>query len=184
MTKYDQKREHIQQILQIQPVGMPALDLKVSDCMTQRPLTVTESTCVREVLQIYNKRQFRRLFVVNAVGKLVGIVNEREIINLANRFVRGIRPQLQDMLVKQIMSLEVLTTSADTLVLTALRLMLEKGTTFLPVIEKDEFVGIVSSADLYVVLEQLLDPVRQKKHIPAHHHEQVRADVSEWLCRT
>jgi len=55
------------------------LDLKVRDCMTVQTITVSEDASVEECCKLMEKNQVRRIPVVNAGGRCVGIVSQADI---------------------------------------------------------------------------------------------------------
>lgn len=55
--------------------GQDPKQAKVSDAMTTDPRTVTTGAAVRDVLQLMEEQQLRRVPVVDDGGKLVGIVS-------------------------------------------------------------------------------------------------------------
>ncbi|MEM4581548.1 MAG: CBS domain-containing protein [Candidatus Korarchaeum sp.] len=57
--------------------------VKVSEIMTENPITIRDNTDVDEAARIMIENNIRRLIVVNYDGKVVGIVSSRDILRIA-----------------------------------------------------------------------------------------------------
>ena len=102
--------------------------------------------------------QLRRLPVVQD-GRLVGIVtggDVRRITGMSSvvRDPSGDNFLWQHIPIANVMTLDVITTSPDTLIAEAARLMIEHKIGGLPVVENGRLVGILTTSDL---LEALID---------------------------
>jgi acetoin utilization protein AcuB len=108
-------------------------------CMTPHPLTVTPQDTLATAQQKMTAGQFRRLPVVQD-GTLVGILTDRDI----RRHVgSGSRTQ-----VVAAMTEHPLTVSPCSTVEEAVRLMLKRQISGLPVVEDGQLVGIVTTSDV------------------------------------
>ena len=56
------------------------LSEKISGVMTKKPFTITEETPAWEAAQIISKRNFDNIPVVSNCGKVVGIIDERDLL--------------------------------------------------------------------------------------------------------
>ena len=77
-------------------------------------------------------------------GRIAGIMSERDVIYC----LRDHGPEVLDWPVSRVMSSPAITASSDTDVLVALALMTQKRIRHLPVVEREQIVGIVSIGDL------------------------------------
>jgi CBS domain-containing protein len=77
-------------------------------------------------------------------GRIAGIMSERDVIYC----LRDHGPEVLDWPVSRVMSSPAITASSDTDVLVALALMTQRRIRHLPVVERDQLVGIVSIGDL------------------------------------
>lgn len=59
-----------------------ALGQTVTEAMSDRPITVKDSQLVREAARIMHEKKVRRLPVVNAQSKLVGIITQGDVIRM------------------------------------------------------------------------------------------------------
>jgi CBS domain-containing protein len=68
--------------LRVVAAGGDPRTMSVRDVMTAHPRTVSESTPIEAALSLMRSGSFRRLPVVNADGKLVGIVSLDDVLDL------------------------------------------------------------------------------------------------------
>jgi CBS domain-containing protein len=96
--------------------------------------------------------RIRHLPVLDDEEQLVGILSQRDMFRSALARVLGYgehgRRKVLDMLaVKEVMATDVVTTSPDTPVAEAARVMLERKIGALPVMENGKLVGIITESD-------------------------------------
>jgi CBS domain-containing protein len=65
--------------------GQNPMEKTVADCMSKPAVTVTEDARLDEVLELMESHQIRRVPVVDAQGKLIGIVAQADIARDAGR---------------------------------------------------------------------------------------------------
>ena len=127
--------------------------MDVQDRMTKDPVTIREGETVQAAADLMRARKIRHLPVVDAAGKLVGIVTDRDIrqILFAPRMrTRGIDlGTLADQItVGEIMSTPVVTTKPYAELADAATIMYERKLGALPVVEAGRVVGILSEIDV------------------------------------
>jgi len=66
-------------VVKIVAAGSDVRAAMVKDAMTPNPVSVREDDDVDEAVHVMSQRQIRRLPVVNASGKLVGIISQADI---------------------------------------------------------------------------------------------------------
>ena len=71
-------------VVKIVAAGGDLRSAKVKDAMTSNPVSVREDDDVDEAVQVMSKRQVRRVPVVDASGKLTGIVSQADIATRAH----------------------------------------------------------------------------------------------------
>ena len=59
-----------------------ALGQTVAEAMSDRPITVKESQLVKEAARIMHEKKVRRLPVINAQSKLVGMITQGDVIRM------------------------------------------------------------------------------------------------------
>jgi CBS domain-containing protein len=155
MSRIEAKRQWVSDVLQECPRHESVRRLTVDRVMTTTPTCVDLEANALELVKLFYALQFRHLLVTDAEGRLAGIVSDRDV-RCFDRSVERSESYLAGISVRDLMSTDLVTASPDTLVLDTVRLLLEHGFSCLPVVENGKPVGIITSTDLYVLLEQLL----------------------------
>lgn len=135
--------------------------MRVSELMTVDVLTVTPDTPLREAAALLTTRRISGVPVVDAEGRVVGVVSEADIVLKAGGETRGHRllgwllesdVDLADKIaattVGEAMSAPARTIDGDRRVHEAAKLMAAEGINRLPVVDGDRLVGIVTRADV------------------------------------
>lgn len=106
--------------------------------------TISPDMSVFESMQLMAARNIGALLVINAGGKLVGIVTERD-------YARKMYTQnklAKDVPVTEIMTRQVVFVRPDQTNEECMALITEKRVRHLPVLENDRVIGIISIGDL------------------------------------
>ena len=125
--------------------------MKVADIMTKDPLTVAPVETIGQAEDLMNTNKIRQLPV--AQGKdLVGIVTDRDIRSfLSGSLFESVeaRENALNTKVREIMTTEPMTVSADDDLQEAVELMIEEKIGGIPVVDEAEgLVGIVTYLDV------------------------------------
>jgi acetoin utilization protein AcuB len=128
--------------------------------MTPEPVTVDESDSMGEALVLMRRHQIRHLPVVNG-NNLVGIVTDRDLRRASPSLLSGIaEDQYKEVLdstqVAKIMTREPFTVRLDTDIEEAVRLLVDKKISSLPVVNGPELVGIFTEVDALRILLEVL----------------------------
>lgn len=128
--------------------------MKVNELMTRNVMTVPADMSIRKLVRLLEQNRITGAPVVDADGKLIGIVSGRDIVKAIDHLIRvhiSIDEQQEDKgkynWVEGIMSAKVFTCSADDDVREVFSTMVEKKIHRMPVVENDKPVGIISSQD-------------------------------------
>jgi len=119
------------------------MSLKVKDVMVTNLITIDAEATVKKAAELMDKHDIGCLIVVS-YGNPIGIVTERDML-------RRVLLQKRDPTktrVGNIMSAPLMTSTPQTDVRDAVRLMNERRIKKLPVIEEGELVGLVSLTDV------------------------------------
>ncbi len=139
--------------------------MKVSELMTRDVMTIPPDMNVREAAKVLFDKQISGLPVVDENRKVVGMITEKEIINMAlPKFAEELGDfdvvlneepfhkklaEADKIKVREIMRREVLCTGEDVSVAEVARLMIAKKQRRIPVLDKDKkLVGIIARADI------------------------------------
>jgi len=134
----------------------------VKDHMTKDPRTITPETSVSKALDIMQQNDFHRLPVVDAGGKLIGLITEGVISESSGSKTTSLDMYefnylLSRTTVKDIMITDVQTIEPDALVEEAATKMLKSSIAVLPVVdEAEKVVGIITENDIFAAFLDLL----------------------------
>jgi acetoin utilization protein AcuB len=132
----------------------------VADVMTPNPVTISPSNSLRTAKRLMEEGNFRRLPVVEG-GRLVGIVTDRDL-RLALNSPLVLRDKWYDSYLLDHMSVEAcmtpdpVTIGPDASLEEAIRLILERKFSGLPVVKESQVIGIVTVTDLLQFLLGIL----------------------------
>jgi CBS domain-containing protein len=160
--------------------------MRAHQIMTRPVITVTPETTIVEAANTMLQRHVSGLPVVDAAGKLVGIISEGDFIRRSEigtqrkrgwflKFILGPGGQATDFVhehggrVGEIMTPEPMTITEDTDLKEIVQLMEKNNVKRLPVTRGDKVVGIVSRANLLQAVaslaRQIPDPTADDDHI-------------------
>lgn len=155
MNRAEQKRDRLHSTFE-QAADAQRLDaLVAADVMTRNPHSVSTATTAAELVQHFHERRFRH-FLVSEHDRLVGVISDRDVIRLFGIDDFPERNALEALTAGELMSTDLITVQPDTSLLEAVRLIVEHGISCLPVVEQGQAIGILTTTDLYLALEQLL----------------------------
>jgi CBS domain-containing membrane protein len=126
--------------------------LRVRDVMTSEVTTLQRNDKLTLADDIMRLGRIRHLPVVDENGQLAGIVTLHDLFRgaLAKALGYGERAQRQLMdtlVVKEVMTSEVITTTPDTPLAEAAHVLVERKIGCLPVVEAGRLVGIITEGD-------------------------------------
>ena len=126
--------------------------MEVKDIMNKEVKTLGKNDKLNLANDIMKMERIRHLPVVDG-ERPVGIISQRDLFRDSLGSVLGFREKtkeafLKTVEVKEIMTDGVITTSPETDIKVAGRIMLEKTIGCLPVVENDKLVGIITETDI------------------------------------
>ena len=134
--------------------------MEVRDRMTKDPVTIRVGETARAAADLMHLHKVRHLPVVDAAGKLVGIVTDRDIRQIL--FAPGMRTRagestslVEQVTVDEIMSSPPITTMPYADLADAAKIMYERKIGALPVVERGRVVGILSEIDVLKAFAEL-----------------------------
>jgi CBS domain-containing protein len=124
----------------------------VRDLMTADVATIGRNESLRTVDDVMRLGRIRHLPVVDEDGSLAGILSQRDLFHggLLRALGYGSHARnhaLDDLLVKEAMKTDVVTTTPDTPLADAARVMLKRKIGCLVVLDAGKLVGILTEAD-------------------------------------
>jgi len=126
--------------------------LKVRDVMTREVRTVLRNDQLGVADKLMKDERIRHLPVIDEDGNVCAVVSQRDLFRgaLLRALGYGSRAEetvLRQVVVKEAMSAELLTTTPGTPVAEAARVMIERRVGCLPVLDAGKLVGIVTETD-------------------------------------
>lgn len=127
--------------------------MHVRNRMTTNPYTIAPDATIAEALDIMRQNKIRRLPVVKS-GKLVGIVTEREMLEVSpskatTLSIFEMNYLLAKTKVSTVMTRDVKTISPDALLEEAAVLLRDNDIGALPVVENGKVIGIITETDIF-----------------------------------
>ena len=125
----------------------------VRDSMTPKPITITLDESLQGAMELMAMKRIRHLPVVDAAGKLIGMVTDRDLRRVAPSPLFGgssaqVETQLEGTTVERIMIKAPATIAPDARLQDAMKLMIEKKYGALPVVDAGRLVGILTPIDV------------------------------------
>jgi CBS domain-containing protein len=134
-------------------------NVRVRDLMTRPVRTLGRNDKLSVADALMRTERIRHLPVVDEDGRLAGIVSQRDLFFNALVQALGFGTTTHDRMlstipVKEVMTENVVTTTPETLVTAAARLMVDRKIGCLPVIDGEALIGILSESDVVSAVAQ------------------------------
>ncbi len=127
-----------------------------SQIMRKPVLTLSENATLRQAWDLIQKRRFRHVPVVNASGRLVGILSDRAILREAAPFDKPAGYDFEQVKVKDVMSQPVLTAHPNTEISFIAKIFINEKIGAMPVIDQDHnILGIITRSDILRTLVKI-----------------------------
>lgn len=146
---------------------------RVREVMSRDPITIDPEAPIATAIAVMRDKSVRHLPVVDDAGRLLGMISDRDLRDavfapafaehlslVARRRLRGLSATLEALRVKDVMTWDAVTTKPEASLAQAAAVMFEGRFGSLPVVEKDELVGIITERDVLRALAQTLPSVR------------------------
>ena len=146
----------------------------VKDQMTSNPICGHADMSIEEIQAIMRRSNFRHLPIVGEDKHLVGLVTQRSLAGtiqadqqtLSSYEIKYILAKVR---ARDIMIKDVITTTEDTAIEEAARIMADKKLGCLPVMRDGRLVGIITDNDLFAIMVNLLGARRPGTRITVLH---------------
>jgi acetoin utilization protein AcuB len=147
--------------------------MQVRDVMTAKPMTIDPEAPVETAVAVMRERGLRHLPVVNADGRLIGIVTDRDLRSamfgsaLAEHLppgqegrLRALSATLNDVRVSHVMTWQAQTIPPHAPLAQAAAVMANARIGSLPVVEGTRLIGIVTEHDVLKALAATLPCIK------------------------
>ncbi|NLX77703.1 MAG: CBS domain-containing protein [Clostridiaceae bacterium] len=132
----------------------------VKNKMTTNPFTISPDQTIPDAHEIMTKNNIRRLPVVKD-GKLVGVVSNLDISRASpsaatSLSINELTYILAKTKISRVMTKNPITISPNALLEEAAIMMRDRGVSFLPVVDNEKLVGIITESDIFDAFIELL----------------------------
>ena len=126
--------------------------IKVKDVMSREVRTVQRNDQLALADRLMREERIRHLPVIDESGDVCAVVSQRDLFRGALLRALGFGGRAEDTMLRQVvvkeaMSSELFTTSPETSVAEAARVMIERKIGCLPVLDSGKLVGLVTETD-------------------------------------
>ena len=133
----------------------------VRERMSSPVITVHPEMPMQDALNLMHQEHVRRFPVVNKRGHLVGIVSERDLLHASpsdatSLSIWEINYLLSKIIVKDIMTRDVITVTEFAPIEEAARIMADSKIGGLPILRDGDLAGIITETDLFKIFLELL----------------------------
>ncbi len=134
-----------------------ALDVSVDNVMRNNPITVSTDMTLPQLLEVMIKYGIGAVPVTDKEGKYVGLITERSLIRYLTGKVTGV-------LVKNVMTENVIYVTVDTNLGKAMKTMVNTGVRRLPVVKDGVVAGMLSCKDItgFIGSHKVFTTLKQK----------------------
>src|SRR3712207_211316 len=125
--------------------------------MTSPAIVVPETTTLPAARALMRTKRVRRLPVVDARGRLVGIVTQGDINRISDSHVFDVRSYnmyrtVAELPLRDMMTRDVVVVTPDTPVVEVAQLLLDRRIGGVPVVDDGAVVGVITESDLFRLL--------------------------------
>jgi acetoin utilization protein AcuB len=133
----------------------------VKERMTHPVITIHPEVPIQDALKRMHEEGIRRFPVVDARGRLVGMVAESDLLhaspsNVTSLSIWEMNYLLSKIKIEDVMIQDVITVTEDTPLEEAAKIMADNKIGALPVIRNNELIGIITETDLFKIFIEIL----------------------------
>jgi CBS domain-containing protein len=126
----------------------------VRQWMSQPAIVAPMTMVLPEARQLLRQHRIRRMPVMDAEGKLIGIVTEGDINRVSESHVTDVRDynlyhRVGDLPIGDIMTRNPVTVTPDMPIIEVARRLLEHRIGGVPVVDDERIVGVITESDLF-----------------------------------
>lgn len=133
--------------------------MQVHECMTVNPITISPKTTYAQASRLLRLKKLHALLVVDKEGELVGIITEKNLLDILPVAVLGVHT-ISDFLsaitVEEAMTTRVITVQEDYPLEEAARILIDHKIGSLPVMRGDQLVGVITESDIFLAMTDAL----------------------------
>ena len=138
------RRQDLLRLLSQDPAVLFKNQLSVRHLMTTELITVTPGASCQQVAEMMRESRIRHLLVCGPERQLLGVVSDRDLYSKSGKTA------------EELMGKQLKVVSPDTLASPAITYLIQSGVSSLPVVEEGQLCGILTTTDLILALQCVL----------------------------
>lgn len=128
--------------------------------ISKNPVVAYNDMTAVDALRLMRKENIAKVPVLDREGNLVGVITEKDILKASladekNMSLLEMAYEVSNLTIDKLMTKEVITIGPNTSVEKAARLMITEDLSFLPVLEDQKLIGVLSRSDMFSILMDL-----------------------------
>lgn len=128
--------------------------------ISKNPVVAYNDMTAVDALRLMRKENIAKVPVLDRKGNLVGVITEKDILKASladekNMSLLEMAYEVSNLTIDKLMTKEVITIGPNTSVEKAARLMITEDLSFLPVLEDQKLIGVLSRSDMFSILMDL-----------------------------
>lgn len=154
--------------------------IKVSDAMTEQPITISPDLTLKKSAQLMAKKHIGAL-IIKKNHKVLGIITEKDMVR------KGIAKGKDSVKtkVKEIMNTKVNTIEPDKDIFDALKVMNDLNIRHLPVVQGKDMVGLLTLKDILKIQPDLFDLLVERFELREEERKPIyNVREKEGICQT
>ncbi len=152
---------------------------KVSDAMTEQPITISPSLTLKEAALLMKKKHVGAL-IIKKKKKVLGIMTEQDMVRKAIAKGKGPKTKVEDLMDPNITTIE---SHLD--IFEALKVMRDLNIRHLPVVKGNNMVGLLTLKDVLKIQPDLFDLLVDKFELREEERKPIyNIGEKEGICNT
>ena len=128
--------------------------------ISKNPVVAYNDMTAVDALRLMRKENIAKVPVLDRKGNLVGVITEKDILKASladekNMSLLEMAYEVSNLTIDKLMTKDVITIGPNTSVEKAARLMITEDLSFLPVLEDQKLIGVLSRSDMFSILMDL-----------------------------
>ncbi len=128
--------------------------------ISKNPVVAYNDMTAVDALRLMRRENIAKVPVLDRKGNLVGVITEKDILKASltdekNMSLLEMAYEVSNLTIDKLMTKEVITIGPNTSVEKAARLMITEDLSFLPVLEDQKLIGVLSRSDMFSILMDL-----------------------------
>jgi len=159
MDRLEAKRGKLLEVLEQFARGEQHGGLSAVHVMTPKPTCISPDLSALELVKMFHAKRFRHMLVTGPDDRLLGVISDRDVLRCFDPDGSPDKGALEAIHASELMSTDLITIGSETSLVKAVRLMVDYGINCLPVVAGSTVLGILTTTDLYLLLELLLQAI-------------------------